>query len=164
MVKAREAVEQRWGRQGRIQIFILGYEGNTGKATGRDMGKAENRAGLVEEEFLQAVFGGEKREERKVVAEARAGFVAWSLPPSVQNQKLMLDSMPVCACTCRHTWVHLCACLSTVTWTGVNKSAAWFNNSRGDVTGKQEGTSRLFLACCGYSCLTRPARRQALCR
>lgn len=90
--------------------------------------------------------------------------VASSPLPSGQNQMLLLDSMPACAGTRMRTCVHACACLSTVAWIGVNKSAGWFNNSRGDVTGKREGKSRLFLAGCGYLCLTRPARHQALCR
>lgn len=120
--------------------------------------------GLGEEEFLQPACGG----ERKGTEEGGGRVKGWgcSLAPATpaQNQRLLLDSMPACACTHMHTCVHVRACLSAVARTGVNKSTGWFDKSRGDVTGKREGNSLLVLAGCSYLRLTRPARRQALCR
>lgn len=100
--------------------------------------------GWVRRSFRRQRAVGRGRGKRRAAGEVRAGAVAWSLPPSSQNQKLVLDSMAACACTRVRTRVHACARLSAVAWIGVNKSTGWFNNSRGDVTGEREGNSQLF--------------------
>lgn len=106
--------------------------------------------GLGEAEFPQPACG----EERKGTEEGGGRVEGWgcSLAPATpaQNQRLLLDSMPACACTRMHTCAHVRACLSAVARIGVNKSTGWFDKSRGDVTGKREGNSLLVLAGCSY--------------
>lgn len=150
----------------RSQTFMLGkwkkcWQSN--KWTGE---RDRKQQGWMRRNFRRqhVVEGG--RRERSALGEARAGSIAWPPPSSTQKQKLLLDSMPACACTYIYiyTCMHVYSCLSPMARIGVNKSPVWFNKSQRDVTGKWEENSWLVLAGCGYLSLTRTARRQAQCR
>jgi len=120
--------------------------------------------GLGEEEFPETASSREKK-GRKEGGRRGKGW-GCSLASTILIPKTEAF-VGLHHCVHLHTHVHTHAfmcCLSALAWIGVHKSADSFNNSQGDVAGKREGNSRLFLAGCGYLLLTRPARRQALCR
>ena len=48
-----------------VKPSCWGNEGNTGKATCGEVGEAENRMGLGEEEFLQAACSGERKRRKE---------------------------------------------------------------------------------------------------